>query len=308
MPRPVKRRAALWKVSLPVLEESEEALSEALAEVFGQPPSTFCDVETGKSVVEIYLPHPPHEQEWSALQARIESVRQAGLPVGREKPTVTRLRAQDWAESWKRHFKPIEVGHRLLIRPTWSKRRAKKGHAVIVLDPGLSFGTGQHPTTRFCVEQVVRFRNDGVQQSFLDLGTGSGILAIAAARLGYSRVDAYDIDPQAVRIAQENARRNRVGERLRIRRADLAQLRPRANRRYDLVCANLIYDLLLEHRDRILSFTKPSGRLVLAGILRSQFNAVCRSYAEAGRKVLASRAEKEWESGLFVANKKQRAV
>src|SRR5438094_6403327 len=98
MPRPIKRRAALWKVSLPVREESEEALSEALADVFGQPASTFCDVETGKSVVEIYLPQRPGKQKWSALQRRIEAVRRAGLPVGREKPTVTRLRAQDWAE------------------------------------------------------------------------------------------------------------------------------------------------------------------------------------------------------------------
>ena len=307
MPRPVKRRAALWKVSLPVLEESEEAVSEALSDVFGQPPSTFCDVETGKSVVEIYLPHPPRKQQWSALQGRIEAVRQAGLPVGREKPTVMRLRAQDWAESWKRHFKPIEVGHRLLIRPTWSKRRAKKGHAVIVLDPGLSFGTGQHPTTRFCVEQVVEFRHDDLEQSFLDLGSGSGILAIAAARVGYCAVDAYDIDPEAVRIARENARKNRLGKTVRIARADLAQLRSVA-RGYDLVCANLMYDLLLEHRDRILSFTKQSGKLVLAGILRSQFKAVCRSYAEAGWKVLASRTENEWKSGVFVANKKQPAV
>ena len=88
----------------------------------------------------------------------------------------------------------------------------------------------------------MEFRHDDLEQSFLDLGSGSGILAIAAARLGYSPVDAYDIDPEAVRVALENARKNRVTKILRIRRGDLAQLRPRANRRYDLVCANLIYD------------------------------------------------------------------
>jgi len=307
MPRRVRRRAPLWKVSLPVSAESEDALGEALADVFGKPTSTFCDVETGKSVVEIFLPHRLGKHEWRALESRIKMVRRAGLPVTREKPKVTRLRAQDWAESWKRHFKPIEIG-RLLIRPTWSKLRPKKGQALIVLDPGLSFGTGQHPTTRFCIKQIVDFRNDHLQQSFLDLGTGSGILAIAAARLGYFPVDAYDVDPEAVRIAQENARKNRISKRLTIRQADLAQLRPQPNRQYDLVCANLIYDLLLEHRDRILKFTKPSGRLVLAGILRSQFKRVCRRYAEAGWKVLAGRAEKEWESGVFVANKKQRTV
>src|SRR2546423_8328906 len=123
MPRPVRRKAPLWKVSLPLSTESEDALGEALADVFGKPTSTFCDVETGKSVVEIYLPHPPGKQPCRALESRIEMVRRAGLPVTREKPTVTRLRAQDWAESWKRHFKPIKIGRRLLIRPTWSKRR-----------------------------------------------------------------------------------------------------------------------------------------------------------------------------------------
>ena len=293
---------------MPASAESEEALSEALADIFGQPTSSFLDVETGRTVVEVYLSARPESEQFKTLQARVAKVRRTGLQIAPGKPAVTRLRAEDWAESWKRHFKPIEIGGRLLIRPTWSKRRGKSGQAVVVLDPGLSFGTGQHPTTRFCAEQIATFRRDQISQSFLDLGTGSGILAIAAARLGYSPVEAYDNDPEAVRIANANARKNRVANRLRIRRSDIAKLRVPSDSGFDLVCANLIYDLLLEQRDRILDFVKPGGRLVLAGILRSQFRKVCRAYKEAGWRLAFSRAEKEWESGVFVANKQHQTV
>jgi ribosomal protein L11 methyltransferase len=170
---------------------------------------------------------------------------------------------------------------------------------VIVLDPGLSFGTGRHPTTAFCLRQLVASRRPGKAQSCLDIGTGSGLLAIAAAKLGYAPVDAFDFDPQAISVARANARRNRVSAKVRFRRQDLTRRPCRSAQKYDLVCANLVSNLLLSEMKRILARLRQDGVLVVAGILRGEFAAVQRAFAAAGLRLMASRAEDEWRSGAF---------
>ena len=187
----------------------------------------------------------------------------------------------------------------MLIKPSWSRRRARSGQAAVVLDPGLSFGTGQHPTTAFCLRQLVARRTPGRQQSFLDIGTGSGILAIAAAKLGYAPVHAIDFDSEALRTAQANARRNRVSEQIVLRHQDVTVLRRQSAQRYSLICANLISNLLLTERNRILARLAADGLLVLAGILRNEFVQVQKAYQSAGLKLIGSRADGEWRSGCF---------
>ena len=128
----------------------------------------------------------------------------------------------------------------------------------------------------------------------------SGILAISAAKLGYAPVEAFDFDPEAVRVARDNARQNRVAEAVRIAQRDLTKV-PRASRtRYDVVCANLIFDLLIAERERVVNRLKPEGVLVLAGILATQFPRVVEAYARAGMQLVATKVEKEWQSGSFV--------
>ena len=135
--------------------------------------------------------------------------------------------------------------------------------------------------------------------SFLDIGTGSGILAIAAAKLGYAPVHAFDFDPQSVQIARANAHANRVQHKLRITRADLTRLTGQPARQYDVICANLLANLLIAGRDRILARIKPDGVLVVAGILECEFDEVRRAYEAAGMKLVTSKAQKEWRSGAF---------
>jgi ribosomal protein L11 methyltransferase len=168
-----------------------------------------------------------------------------------------------------------------------------------VLDPGLSFGTGQHPTTRFCLSQLVACRNEGVAQSFLDVGTGSGILAITAAKVGYKPVVAFDCDPQAVKIARANARANGVAKNVLFSRRDLSELQP-SMRRFDVICANLISSLLIAEQRRICRWLAPKGTLVLSGILRSEFAQVRRAYRQSGFRLSRRQSEAEWESGSFV--------
>src|SRR5262249_32881962 len=153
---------------------------ELLTARLGAPASSYTDLKRGKTTVTVYLKRKP------ALSKALERELNAALkesPWGRSKRghvqlKLTRLRHEDWANSWKRHFKPLEIGRKLLIRPGWSRRKAKRGQAVITLDPGMSFGTGQHPTTEFCLQELARLRDEESEQSFLDVGTGSGILAI----------------------------------------------------------------------------------------------------------------------------------
>ena len=221
------------------------------------------------------------------------------MDVGSGRLSVAKVRHQDWAESWKRHFKPIEVGSALLIKPTWSKRSPRREQAVVVLDPGLSFGTGQHPTTAFCLEQLVAQRRPGEPQSFLDVGTGSGILAIAAAKLGYAPVHALDSDPEAVRTAWSNARQNRVDKLIQFVEQDVARLPRRPARKDSLVCANLVSSLLVAQRDRLVAHLQAKGVLVVAGILRSEFSLAQRAYETAGLRLIASRTGKDWRSGSF---------
>lgn len=269
---------------------------EALAEIFGQPASIYTDTEKRITSASVFLPKFDRNHR-AALRAAMARIRAAGLNTGSARISARRIARENWAESWKRHFKPLEISSRLLVLPSWSKRRAKRGQAVVILDPGLSFGTGHHPTTAFCLEQIAASRDANTAQSLLDIGTGSGILAIAAWKLGYSPVVAFDFDPDAVRVAGENAAANRAS--IALSRRDLTKLPAHAGRKFSVVCANLIYDLLIQERRRILNRLRDHGILVLAGILKEQFPAVQRAYEQEGMCLVAQRAVGEWHSGAF---------
>lgn len=289
----------LWKISIETSAEAEDAVMEAVERVCGAPASSCMDVETGDITVSAFLEKATHRTKpaKSALVKALNRIRECGLSVAPGRVSVRQMRAEDWAESWKRHFKTLEIGSALLIKPSWSRRVPRGRQVLMVLDPGLSFGTGQHPTTAFCLEQIVQARRSRKQQSLLDIGCGSGILAIAAAKLGYTPVEAFDFDPDAVRIAGENARQNEV--LIQLRKADICKLPPRSACQFDVVCANLIFDLLLAQRSRILARVRPEGLLVLAGILRRQFGEVRLAYEEAGWRLVAERVSGEWHSGAF---------
>ena len=299
----------LWRVSVTTTPEAEDAVGELLASVFGIAAAAYFDLESRTSRVSVYL----EAGQFSATDARREiaaglaRIRGFGLDTGAAKIRIVQVKREDWAESWKRHFHPLEIGKKLLVKPSWSKKCPAKNQAVVILDPGLSFGTGQHPTTAFCLRQIAaaapaRPRGDGgvaATKSFLDIGTGSGILAIAAVKLGYAPVHAFDFDPESVRVAAENLRKNRVANRVKLRRGDVTRLPLKPARQFDLVCANLISNLLIAERRRIVNWVRPGGTLVLAGILAAEFGEVAAAFAGLNVKLRASRTENEWRSGAF---------
>src|SRR5205807_1787968 len=154
-------------------------------------------------------------------------------------------------------------------------------------------------TTAFCLRQLVSHRRSGTPQSFLDIGAGSGILAIAAARLGYAPVEAIDSDAEAVRVACANARQNRVHQHVRIAHQNLCRIPPNKMKRYAVVCANLISTLLLQERARLIARLARGGVLVLAGILNSEFPRIQTAYQSRGLQLIASRKQNEWTSATF---------
>lgn len=303
MATPRLKAGDLLRVSVRVPAEAEEPVAALFERLFGSPPAIYTDEETLTTEISAFLADPRRftPARRTRLERGLDALRDDGWPLGRARLQARLLRRRDWATAWKRHFRPLEVAGRLLVLPTWSRRQPRRGQTAVRLDPGLSFGTGQHPTTRFCLGQVVRQapRAGAPSRSLLDLGTGSGLLAIAAARLGYAPVEALDLDPEAVRSARANAALNAVADRVRPVQRDVRRLPLRPARRFDLVCANLLADLLLAERDRLTAHVAPGGRLVLAGILAAEFETVRAAYAAAGWHLVAARTEREWRSGAF---------
>jgi len=305
----LKTNKPLWRISVTTSIEAEDAVTELLTGLFSAAAAAYFNLETGVSTVSVFRDRQPDAKRCQqTIAAGLKNISACGLNVGAAQIEVIKVKREDWAESWKRHFHPLEIGAELLIKPSWIKQRPKKGQAVVILDPGLSFGTGQHPTTSFCLSQIVaatpRRQSSGdqggkVAKSFLDIGTGSGILAIAAAKLGFAPVHAFDFDPESVRVAKANARKNRVEDRIKLTRGDVTKLPLRPARQYDLVCANLISNLLIAERQRIVNRLKPGGTLVLAGILAVEFSKVQAAFERSGLKLAAKREENEWCSGAF---------
>lgn len=290
----------LLKIAVSTNSECEDAVAALLERETGQAPGVHHDLRTGSVHVTAFAAHSPGEA--ALLRARLRdgllALRGFGLDPSPATVSIRAVPPRDWAESWKRHFRPIDVDGKLLVRPTWSGRRPRRGQAVLDLDPGLSFGTGQHATTRFCLEQVVRLRREGARQSMLDAGTGSGILALAAARMGYAPVEAFDFDPNCVRIAKANAALNGI-RGVAITEGDALRLPARPKARFDVVCANLMHDVLIAAARRLAAQVAPGGTLVTAGILVMQFEAVADAYARIGWEVSDTRTEGEWKSGAF---------
>jgi len=308
------KRQPLWRVSVATTPEAEDAVALMLGAFLSHAAVIYLNADTGLSTVTVYCETRPASGVCKTIVVGLAQIKRCGLKTGPGKITIIKVRREDWAESWKRHFKPTEIGDTLLVKPSWSKRRPRKNQALVILDPGLSFGTGQHPTTAFCLHQLtaavydrrIRRSQSAVTtaKSFLDIGTGSGILAIAAAKLGYGPIHAFDFDANAIQIARVNARMNSVTAKIRFWRGDVAKLPPRPPRKFDLICANLISGLLIAERRRIAAQLNRGGTLVLAGILNSEFREVRVAFEMLGLKLLSIKTEKGWRSGSFRAAQK----
>lgn len=280
--------------------EASEALADYLEEQLGQPPSVYLDRECGDGRVSAYIDESVDaERLRQDTLERIEWLRTCGLDVGEPNIQALPVAKEDWAESWKRHFPILEIGARVRLVPSWLADEAAPSDRIdVILDPGFSFGTGHHATTAFCLERLQDPWPEGsTTRSLLDVGTGSGLLAIAGAALGYDRIEAFDYDPDSVRSARENAARNPGATRVRFFQEDVREVA--IDQPFDDVCANLVTPVILENAQRLVRWVAPGGRLIVAGILVEQFESVIAAMAGLGWRLDLAKSEKEWRSGAF---------
>ncbi len=234
--------------------------------------------------------------EAEALRDRIGPLLStAGLPA--VTLSITDLGTVDWQEAWKQFFHPEHISPHILIHPSWEPVTAPPGVHRIEIDPGMSFGTGLHGTTRACIQLLDRLHDQGVGGALLDAGCGSGILAIAALRLGFAPVEAFDIDPQAVHDTTTNLARN--GLTARVETGDVNALP--AGPAVRVMVANILAPVLLGCAPSLLSRLRPDGNLILSGILDRQFPDVQACYEAHGLQLRHTVRLGEWTSGCFSA-------
>ena len=200
-----------------------------------------------------------------------------------------RVADQDWAEAWKEHFHVERYG-RILVVPSWRTAAPRAGDAVITLDPGMAFGTGQHETTRMCLEALDRLVRRGA--SVLDLGCGSGILALAAARLGAASVRALDIDPDCVRITRDNAEANALDSV--VRAGAIAPDGPLPEGPFDVVVANIVAAVIVARAPALVAALAREGALVVSGVIAAREQEVREALVAAGARISRVRAMGEW--------------
>lgn len=224
------------------------------------------------------------------------SARNSGAHFGH--PTLAAVNSEDWSSSWKVHFKPLRVGKHLLIVPTWEEAEQLPGDLVLRIDPGMAFGTGGHETTRLCLElleQVMEQSELTAAPSLLDLGTGSGILAMAASLLGAGRILALDIDPDAVAVARENLALNQLTERVECGTVPLESL----TERFDIILANILAEELVRLAPYLTERLNPDGALILSGILAEKEPLVLLGFDSLPLEYCRTATAGEWVAMLY---------
>lgn len=297
------------EIACEVPEEYAEVVADFLTDLSGrgvcvdnQCVDAFSTSEIPDSVrvtVKAYLAadgdSAPQMQEFETFMSQL-SERHPDAVFGT--PVLSAVNSEDWSSSWKVHFKPLRVGKRLLIVPTWEDAAQLPGDLVIRIDPGMAFGTGGHETTRLCLEMLEHVMEDGPLlsvPSLLDLGTGSGILAMAASMLGAGRILALDIDPDAVVVARENLALNQLSEQIECGTAPLESL----TERFDIILANILAEELVRLAPYLTDRLYPGGALILSGILAEKEPLVRQGFASEPLTYIQTARDGEWVAMLY---------
>lgn len=205
---------------------------------------------------------------------------------------LTIIREEDWNKKWQKFFSTCRIGSRIIIKPSWEIYLPKDKDIVIEMDPGMAFGTGTHPTTRMCLEVIEELAGGHAIPitTMLDVGMGSGILSIAAAKLGIQKVVGIDIDPIALRYARQNAEKNKVAPQVEVRECLLHKV----EERFDLIVANILSEILIKLRKELLQHLGEHGMLVLSGILAEKTLKLEKAFSSKRLSLIDSRTHGEW--------------
>ncbi|MHB8829225.1 MAG: 50S ribosomal protein L11 methyltransferase [Syntrophales bacterium] len=301
-----KGRAAKadWlKIELSSPLEMIDALNNFVAEIGAQGgfqeygeklPEKDSPAEAFPEILKVFLPCDARlQQRLASLQAYLDSL--AEIFPELEKPTMKTetIHDPDWGEAWKKYFKPLRVTRHIVIKPTWERYLPADGDIVIDIDPGMAFGTGQHPSTRMCLEALenILLRERSIDKlQVLDVGTGTGILGIAAAKLNNTEVLCVDTDKKAVEIAMENVLINSMEKHVEVQHGEIATLA----KTFDLIVANITAKALIKLRPHLERLLGQDGYLVISGIIAQDKNDIEEHFPAAAFPVQQLLTEKEW--------------
>lgn len=246
-------------------------------------------LEKQEVVVKGYLPIDEHLlQKLEELKQELQQIgsRMGNVPI---KINANEVQEEDWANSWKAYFKPERIGKRTVIKPSWEEYSSQEGDLIIELDPGMAFGTGNHATTALCIKLLEKYVQKGME--VFDVGTGSGILSILAAKLGADFVQAFDYDTVAIKAARDNVSLNNLENKIEVKESDLLR---EAVGSADLVVANIIADIIIKLIPQVSLKLRERGIFISSGIIQERQDEVLKVLAEYGFTVLEIKEQEGW--------------
>ena len=299
----VQQKEKWMKIEIVLHPDLSDALSNFLMEIGAQGVSQERgELQNGsgfqedilQETLKAYLPHDVRvDNRIDALESYVNELMQLFPALPKPEWSTEWVIDADWGDAWKKYFKPLRVTKNIIIKPTW-ERYSPGGHDIIIeMDPGMAFGTGQHPSTRMCLQAMEDLiLQDRTARSWrvMDVGTGTGILGIAAAKLGAGKVVCVDIDKQAVDIAGENVRMNGVEDNVEVVHRDVETIHDT----FDLIVANLTAKMLIKLRPHIISLLRKGGVIVMSGIIEQNREDIEHNFFAEPFVVLRTITEKEW--------------
>ncbi len=287
------------KTTFPCPETALEAVTDLLGVLSGSAVEQS-PVKDGLSQVSGFFEFTNETGREDALRRLEQELGELLAAYGLPAPQISCfvLADEDWATSWQQYFKPFAIVPGLIIKPSWESYAAQTGEQVLEMDPGMAFGTGQHASTKLALSLMQSCCQAAPPERVLDVGTGTGILAMAAVLFGAKAAAAIDNDPVAVAVAAENIARNGLAERIAVSAEPLEQI----SGQFDLICANILHDVLVELAPSLIQRLAAKGQLVLSGLLcGSQEESILRIYGQLGLRLRQAVYEEEWVSLLLEA-------
>lgn len=263
----------------------------------------LANMKSCESCIKVYLAdNDQGKQLFKEIEKFVESLKEEykDIDFGRLDIETQILNDEDWANNWKQYFKPFTVSDKIIIKPTWEELNEPVEDKIILeIDPGMSFGTGQHHTTRLCIEQIIKYMEKDME--VLDMGCGSGILSIASLLLGAKRAAGIDIDENAVKTAKENAALNNIFEdRFMVYCGDVTEdenlQRKIGFNRYDVIAVNIIAQIIMGMSPTFPKFLKKGGLIIASGIIKKYVDDVVKDFEILGFKILEINDSEEWVS------------
>jgi len=287
----------LYVVTISTTVECEEPFSAFISNLDSEGWSFEQHPESDEVFCRIFFSSDPDEGILSEKIYKFhKELKDFGINIGSGQVKFSILDREDWQNSWRTNFKTFSINDKLFIKPKWKKsRNLSVDQVVIETDPGIVFGSGEHPTTSFCLKLLTEYSQE--YKSFLDIGCGSGILCVAAAKLGAGRVFGFDNDPISVSHAVDMSVSNGVGEMVEVDCLDLDSFVPKD--KFDFVVANLFAEVIIKYKEKIDSSLNRNGLLALTGILNDKSDIVREKFCSSGYKMVSFFKETEWSGFLF---------